>query len=74
MHQCTGKDETVEQFMEFLKSMAREAEVHTMTRDDMIMFRCHLGVAKEGMLAKWSRLENMSLLEMKRVMQSYKAG
>ncbi len=34
----------MEQFVELLEVRAREAEVHLMTREDLIMFRCHTGV------------------------------
>ncbi len=74
MCQRTGEGEKVEQFMDLLESRAREAEVHTMTLDDMIMFRCHMGVAEEGMLAEWRRLETPSLPGIKRVMRSYNEG
>ena len=45
-----------------------------MTRDYMTMIRCHTGVAEEGMLAEWWRLETLSLPEMKQVMRLYKEG
>ncbi len=38
----------VEKFMDLLESRACEAEVHMMTRDNMIMFRCHKGVTEWG--------------------------
>ncbi len=41
-----------------------------MCQGDLIMFCCHTGVAEEGMLAEWRRLETPSLAEMKRVMRS----
>ncbi len=74
MRQRTGEGETVEQFMELLEARAREAEVHLMTREDLIMFRCHTGVVEEGMLVEWRRLETPSLPKMKRAMTRYKAG
>ncbi len=37
-----------------------------MTREDLLMFRCHKDVVEEGMLAEWRRLDNTTLLEMKR--------
>ncbi len=52
MWQRTGDRETVEQFVELLEARAREAKVHLMTREDLIMFRCHTG-AVEGMLVEW---------------------
>ncbi len=38
--------------MELLEARAREAEVHLMGQDDLIMFKCHTGVVEEGMLAE----------------------
>ncbi len=74
MHQRTGEGETVEQFLELLEARTREAEVHLMTREDLIMFRCHTGVVEEGMLTEWRRLENPTLPDMKRELMRYKAG
>ncbi len=74
MRQRTGEWETEEQFMELLEARAQEAEVHLMTREDLIMFRCHTSVVEEGMLVEWRRLETPSLPEMKRAMTKYKAG
>ncbi len=74
MRQRTGEGEMVEQFVELLEAREREAEVHLMSREDLIMFRCHTGVVEEGMLTEWWRLENPSLPEMKRAMTKYKAG
>ncbi len=74
MRQRTGEGETVEQFVELLEARAREAEVHLMSREDLIMFRCHTGIVEEGMLVEWRRLETPSLPEMKRAMTRYKAG
>ena len=74
MRQRTGEGETVEQFVELLEARAREAEVHLMSREDLIMFRCHTGVVEEWMLVEWRRLETPSLQEMKRAMTRYKAG
>ncbi len=74
MRQRTGKGETVEQFVELLEARARKAEVHLMTREDLIMFHCHTGVVEEGMLTEWRRLENPTLPDMKRALTRYKAG
>ncbi len=64
----------MEQFVELLEARAHEAEVHSMTREDLIMFRCHTGVMEEGMLMEWRRLENPTLPDMKRALTRYKAG
>ncbi len=74
MPKTTGKGKTVEQFVELLEARAREAEVHLMTREDLIMLRCHTGVVEEGMLTEWRRLENPTLNDMKRALTRYKAG
>ncbi len=74
VRQRTSEGKTVEQFVELLEARAREAEVHLMTREDLIIFRCHTGVVEEGMLVEWRRLETLSLPEMKRAMMRYKAG
>ncbi len=58
----------MEQFIELLEARAREAEVHLMTREDLIMFRCHTGVVE------WRWLETPSLPGLKRAMTRYKAG
>ncbi len=74
MRQRTGEGETVEQFIELLEVRAREAELHLMTQEVLIMFRCHTGVVEGGMLVEWRRLEMPSLLEMKWAMTRYTAG
>ncbi len=57
----------MEQFIGLLEARAREADVHLMTREDLIRFLCHTGVVEEGMPVEWWRLETPSLPEMKRV-------
>ncbi len=74
MRQRTAERETVEQFKELLEAQAQKAEVHLMTREDLIMFRCHTGVVEEGMLVEWRWLELPSLPEMKRAITRYKVG
>ena len=74
MRQRTGKRETVEQFVEVIGSRACEAEVHLMTREDLIMFRCHTGFVEEGMVTEWQRLENPTLPVMKWAIMRYKGG
>ncbi len=74
MRQRTGEGETVEQFIKLLEVRARETELHLMTQEVLIMFRCHTGVVEGGMLVEWRRLEMPSLPEMKWAMTRYTAG
>ena len=73
---CMRQEEgqTVDQFAELLENRAREADVATMNRDDMITFRLLTGVTDRGMLREWRRLENPTLEDMKRTLRVYLAG
>ncbi len=51
-----------------------EAEVHLMSREDLIMFRCHTCVVEEGILVERRRLDTPLLPEMKQAMTRYKGG
>jgi len=67
-------NETLDHFTTTLYDRAREADIASMTLNDIIVFRLLTGVTDEGMLAEWRRLEDPSLEDLKRVQRIYIAG